>query len=177
MLTLSQDVDEFVSSSDLEKCSIASLPHHWILCSEWVPSEWESDKNITIIHKRLNAGFVSTFVFSREVWIIVMFLSDSHSDGTHSLQSIHCWDTDAETHFSKSDEEKLIYIVNVFLLNYFFNILCSVKDEVLNEIVGMLVAYRVLVKCNASGWVNMSGFEFRFIHMLTKLICGCKGRC
>ncbi len=32
------------------------------------------------------------------LWIIVMFLSDSHSDGTHSLQSIHCWDTDAETH-------------------------------------------------------------------------------
>ncbi len=39
------------------------------------------------------------------VWIIVMFLSDSHSDGTHSLQSIHCWDTDAVIHFSKSDEE------------------------------------------------------------------------
>ncbi len=38
-------------------------------------------------------------------WSAVMFLSDSHSDGTHSLQSIHCWDTDAETHFSKSDEE------------------------------------------------------------------------
>ncbi len=30
------------------------------------------------------------------LWIIVMFLSDSHSDGTHSLQSIHCWDTDAD---------------------------------------------------------------------------------
>ncbi len=39
------------------------------------------------------------------VWIIVMFLSDSHSDGTHSLQSIHCWDTDVILHFSKSDEE------------------------------------------------------------------------
>ncbi len=39
------------------------------------------------------------------VWIIVMFLSDSHSDGTHSLQSIHCWDTDVETHFYKPDEE------------------------------------------------------------------------
>ncbi len=39
------------------------------------------------------------------VWIIVMFLSDSHSDGTHSLQSIHCWDIDAETHFYKPDEE------------------------------------------------------------------------
>ncbi len=30
---------------------------------------------------------------------------DSHSDGTHSLQSIHWWDTDVMTHFSKSDEE------------------------------------------------------------------------
>ncbi len=42
------------------------------------------------------------------VWIIVMFFIsclDSHSDGTHSLQSIHCWDTDAMLHFSKSDEE------------------------------------------------------------------------
>ncbi len=41
-----QDVDEFVSSSDLEKCSIASLAHHWILWSEWVPSEWESKQLI-----------------------------------------------------------------------------------------------------------------------------------
>ncbi len=39
------------------------------------------------------------------VWIIVMFLSDSHSDGTHSLQSTHYWDTDAETHFYKPDKE------------------------------------------------------------------------
>ncbi len=31
--------------------------------------------------------------------------SDSHSDGTHSLQSIHCWASDAMLHFSKSDEE------------------------------------------------------------------------
>ncbi len=37
--------------------------------------------------------------------LLVVFLSDSHSDGTHSLQSIHCWDTDAETHFYKPDEE------------------------------------------------------------------------
>ncbi len=45
-----QDVYEFVSSSDLEKCSIASLAHQWMLCSEWVPSEWvqTADKNITL---------------------------------------------------------------------------------------------------------------------------------
>ncbi len=30
------------SSSDLGKCSLTSLAHQWILCSEWVPSEWES---------------------------------------------------------------------------------------------------------------------------------------
>ncbi len=39
------------------------------------------------------------------VWIIVMFLSDSHSDGTHSLQSIHLWARDEMLHFSKSAEE------------------------------------------------------------------------
>ncbi len=40
-----QDVDEFVSSSDLEKCSI-TLAQQWMLCSEWVPSEWESKQLI-----------------------------------------------------------------------------------------------------------------------------------
>ncbi len=46
-----RDVDEFVSSSDLEKCSITSVSQQWMLCSEWVPSEWESKqliKNITV---------------------------------------------------------------------------------------------------------------------------------
>ncbi len=37
-----QDVDEFVSSSDLEKCVSASVSQQWMLCSEWVPSERES---------------------------------------------------------------------------------------------------------------------------------------
>ncbi len=38
------------------------------------------------------------------VCIIVIFLIsclDSHSDGTHSPQSIHCWANDATLHFSK----------------------------------------------------------------------------
>jgi len=46
---------------------------------------------------------------------------DAHSDGTHSLQRIYCWDTDAVTHFYKSDEGKLIYIlcdqrVNIYIV-------------------------------------------------------------
>ncbi len=39
------------------------------------------------------------------VWItcdVVISCLDSHSDGTHSLQSIHCWTSDAMLHFSKS---------------------------------------------------------------------------
>ncbi len=32
---------ELVFLPDLEKFSIKSLAHQWILCSEWVPSEWE----------------------------------------------------------------------------------------------------------------------------------------
>ncbi len=44
--------ERVVSSGNkyLEKCSTASVSQQWMLCSEWVPSEWESDKNITIIH-------------------------------------------------------------------------------------------------------------------------------
>ncbi len=30
------------SSSGLEKCVTASVSQQWMLCSEWVPSEWES---------------------------------------------------------------------------------------------------------------------------------------
>ncbi len=50
MTTFRKWTSEFVSSSGLYKCVSASVSQQWMLCSEWVPSEWESDKNITIIH-------------------------------------------------------------------------------------------------------------------------------
>ncbi len=44
--------------------------------------------------KHLNDRFAYTWLLQMLTdgleWIIVMFLLDSHSDGTHSLQSIHC---------------------------------------------------------------------------------------
>ncbi len=43
------------------------------------------------------------------VWIIVMFFIgclDSHSDGTHSLQSFHWWASDGMLHFSSSVHEE-----------------------------------------------------------------------
>ncbi len=39
-----------LSETDVEKCSITSLAHQWILCSEWVPSEWESKQLINTSH-------------------------------------------------------------------------------------------------------------------------------
>ncbi len=36
------------------------------------------------------------------LWIIVISCLDSHSDGTHSLQSIHWYASDVMLHFSKS---------------------------------------------------------------------------
>ncbi len=43
----------FFTGTDLEKYSMTSLAHQWILCSEWVPSEWESKqliKTSQVIH-------------------------------------------------------------------------------------------------------------------------------
>ncbi len=40
--------------------------------------------------------YLSKKVFMDSLMFLISCL-DSHSDGTHSLQSIHCWDTDEET--------------------------------------------------------------------------------
>ncbi len=75
-----------------------------------------ADKNITIIHTtpvhQLMSYKAESCVFVRK-WCGLLvdycdvFISclDSHSDGTHSLQSIHWWISDGILHFSKSDEE------------------------------------------------------------------------
>ncbi len=44
---------------------------------------------------------------------------DSHSDGTHSLQRIHCWASDVMLHFSKSvlmnKQTRLLYVFDGLL--------------------------------------------------------------
>ncbi len=45
-------------------------------------------------------------IWSPKSIITLISCLDAHSDGTHSLQSIHWWESDAMLHFSKSDEEK-----------------------------------------------------------------------
>ncbi len=46
--------------------------------------------------------FLSNMDWSGVDYCVVL---DSHSDGTHSLQNIHCLDSNAMLHLSKSDEE------------------------------------------------------------------------
>ncbi len=65
------------------------------------------------------------------LWIIVMFLSDSHSDGTHSLQSIHYWDS-VTTLLLTWWGNTLIYIldclrVSTFSAYFYFWVNYSVK--------------------------------------------------
>ncbi len=78
------------------------------LCSGWVPSEFESKQLIKTSQYQL---FGLLWMGAVRIWVqtadknITISAVWTHSDGTHSLQSIHCWDSDARLHFSKSDEE------------------------------------------------------------------------
>ncbi len=81
------------------------------------------------------------------LWITLMFISclDCHSDGTHSLQRIHWWASDAMVHFFKSAQSvQLIYILDglrasKFSANSFFFLLfllsqikhCAAQKEVI----------------------------------------------
>ncbi len=90
------DVDELVSSSDLEKCVTASVSQQWMWMGAVRMRVQTADKNITPVHQ-LTSWEEKSYVFVRNPleWGEILVYSDSHSDGTHSLQSMYCWDTDA----------------------------------------------------------------------------------
>ncbi len=91
----------FFMGTDLEKFSITSLAHQWILCSEWVPSEW---------------CYCDVFISCL----------DSHSDGIHLLQRIHWWASDVMVNVSKKISHEQTnastFSANLqFWVNYSFN--------------------------------------------------------
>ncbi len=73
--------------------SLTSLAHKRILCSEWVPSEWEFKLNLFL--KNTDFHFTVRFNWLDLCGLLVgycdVFINcvDTHSDGTHSLQRIH----------------------------------------------------------------------------------------
>ncbi len=90
------------------------------------------------------------------VWIIVVFIS-SNSDGTHSLQSTHCWDTDAMLQFSKN---KLILISD----GHFHFFLNSSFDQI--KVWSLRAAQSNYTRCT-NAFLNAELQLFLRIHSLT----------
>ncbi len=60
----------FLIRTDLEKLSIASLAHQWILCSEWVPSE--SPNSWLKHHSNPHHSSTSNNIVWREIFMFVI---------------------------------------------------------------------------------------------------------
>ncbi len=78
----------------------------WIQDSYFRLKQWMEVKNVLVMDLFNMQLFTSQDVnwWTRVVWITC---ADSHSDGTHSLERIHWWASDAMVNFSKffSEEE------------------------------------------------------------------------
>ncbi len=101
-----QDVDEFVSSSEQIWRNLA-LYHLLTNGSSAVNGCRQNECFLQInsfsLHKMLIDGLESGLLLDYcDVFISCLY---SHSDGTHSLQSIHWRASDVMLNFSKSDEE------------------------------------------------------------------------
>ncbi len=104
------------------------------------------------------------------VYYCDVFISclDSHSDGTHSLQSIHCWDTDAVTHFSKSDEETNSstsrtargWVHSVFFYTMFFLQFFSI---VYTQILVLETQWPQHVTHSPTPWTNSAKLQAQFL--------------
>ncbi len=100
---------------------------------------------------------------------------DSHSDGTHSLQRIHCWDTDGILHFSKSDEETNSFIsqLSTFAANFHFWVNYSFKVHFRPKISNSLQSFHCILStktyhsgllnysCNSSNRTKITIFQFK----------------
>ncbi len=69
----------FFIGTDMEKNIVTLLPHQWIICSEWVPSEWESKRhdNPQVIHNKLTSCKAKRWVFVVNKSTITMFLTSN----------------------------------------------------------------------------------------------------
>ncbi len=71
----------FFIGTDMEKFIITLLPHQWIICSEWVPSEWESkhhnNPQVGLIHYKLTSCKAKRWVFVVNKSIIKMLLTSN----------------------------------------------------------------------------------------------------
>ncbi len=111
-------VNKYVSGFWCERTTVNGL-FHWRkrYYFSWKQLEFLNDgfvsyKHSFTLHKTLTDGleWCGLLVDYCDVFISCL---DSHSDGTHSLQSIHWWDSDEMTFLQTWWRNKLIYILNV----------------------------------------------------------------
>ncbi len=76
---------------------------------------WSNDLKLKMSWCWIYFSFCLLQMLTDGLWIIVMFLSDSHSDGTHSLKGIHYWESDGNSRNS------LIFVWTIYFL-YFFEV-------------------------------------------------------
>ncbi len=108
---------------------------------------------------------------------IVMFLSDSHSDGTHSLQSILCWASDAMLQFSKSDEETNLNSLRVRtfqLISFLLWVKFSFKKETSNVTLEHKTSLKSLgYICSQQYIVWVKIIDFSFMPKIIRILWSC----
>ncbi len=120
------------------------------------------------------------------MWIVVLFLInslDSHFDGTHSLQRIHWWASDAMMNFSKSVLMKNQTHLHLgwpegkyckFLANFHFSVIYSFKGifsskKNLSQITQMFLATS-LTTWNNSNWKYRRTFPHLAVRCVASMI-------
>ncbi len=90
--------------------STAPVSQRWMLCGEWVPSEWESDKNIHLEKTNVWTG-VNIYFKSSDIWITSLthqclcsewVPSEWESDKNIHLEKTNVW-TGVNIYFKSSD--------------------------------------------------------------------------
>ncbi len=137
-----------------------------MLCSEWVPSEWESDKNITIIHstpvhqltsgedKRWNKSVMSAVDYC-DVFIRLSFWRHPFT-AEHPLLRHWCRDTFLQIWWIRTFSANLNILDELFLQlvdNYFINF-----QTFLSFFFGQSLCF----------------FNLVFLSVCNKAVCACK---
>ncbi len=96
---------------------------------------------------------------------------DSHSDGTHSLQSIHCWASDGMIHFSKSDEETNS---STSLMEYIFSSFFIFRWT--SPLTTTFTCYKSILYISSGSWFWLDGCWFHFGFFCNHFHCRSKNQ-
>ncbi len=112
----------------MEKCSIACSPM-WMPCSEWVPSEWESDKNITVINTSPSVNVLRSeklCLCEKQTCFSVILTAPIHYRAS-TLVSKRCY-------ISPNLMKKQTHLHGLYVSHFNFCMNCSFKEYICNVV-------------------------------------------